>query len=79
MAKPRWNIKGAGRTWTKDEAWARIELLPEKNEMFDSQLSWSDEERENVLALLLELVGADRAAQLGNPEVWRAAVAKLPD
>jgi hypothetical protein len=54
MAKPRWNINGAGRVWTKDEAWARFELLPEK------------------------LVGADRAVQLGNPQVWRAAVAKLP-
>jgi hypothetical protein len=28
--------------------------------------------------LLLENVGADRAVQLGDPEVWRAAVAKLP-
>jgi hypothetical protein len=79
MAKPRWNIKGAGRVWTKDEAWARFELLPEKNEMFNGQLSWSDEERENVLGLLLELVGADRAVQMGNPQVWRAAVAKLPE
>jgi hypothetical protein len=27
--------------------------------------------------LLLENVGADRAVQLGDPDVWRAAVAKL--
>jgi hypothetical protein len=46
--------------------------------MMSGQLTWSDEERENVLGLLLELAGADRAVQLGNAEVWRAAVAKLP-
>jgi hypothetical protein len=30
-----------------------------------------------MLGLLLEGVGADRAVQLGDPEVWRRAVAKL--
>jgi hypothetical protein len=78
MAKPKWDIRNEGRPWTKDEAWARFELLPEKNELIFGQLTWSKKERENVLGLLFELVGADRAVQLGTPEVWRAAVAKLP-
>ena len=46
--------------------------------MISGQLTWSQEERESVLALLLELVGADKAVRFGKPEVWRAAVAKLP-
>ena len=50
----------------------------EKFEMIDGKLLWSDEDRETLLALLLENVGADRAVQLGEAEVWRTAVAKLP-
>jgi hypothetical protein len=78
MSTPQWDIRNHGRPWTRDEAWERFELLPEKNEMISGQLTRSDEEREHVLGLLVELVGADRAVQLGNAEVWRSAVAKLP-
>jgi hypothetical protein len=78
MPKARWDIRREGRQWTKDECWERFELFPEKNEMFSGQLSWCQEERENILGLLLELVGADRALRLGRPEVWRAAIADLP-
>ncbi len=78
MNKPRWDIKNESRGWNRHEAWARFELLPEKNELISGQLTWSDEEREHVLGVLLELIGADRAVQLGNADVWRAAVAKLP-
>jgi hypothetical protein len=61
----------------KDEAWARFVLGPEKIEMVKGKLLSTEEDRETLLALLLENVGADRAVQLGDPEVWRAAVAKL--
>jgi hypothetical protein len=71
-------IRREGRAWSKDVAWERFELTPEKFEMVDGKLFWSDEDRENLLGLLLEQVGADGAVQFGNPEVWRAAVAKLP-
>ena len=47
--------------------------------MFSGQLALSDDERENLFCMLLELIGADRAVQFGNPNIWRAAVAKLPD
>ncbi|MFZ1105885.1 MAG: hypothetical protein WAN86_24000 [Hyphomicrobiaceae bacterium] len=77
-AKPQWDIRSEGRAWRGDEAWDRYQLTPEKFEMIDGKLLWSDEDRETLLALLLENVGADRAVQLGDPEVWRAAVAKLP-
>jgi hypothetical protein len=53
-------------------------LTPEKTELIDGKLYWSDRDRITMLALLLENVGADKAVRLGNPDVWRAAVAALP-
>jgi hypothetical protein len=53
-------------------------LKPEKIEMVRGKLLSSDEDRSTLLALLLENVGADRVVQLGDPQVWRSAVAKLP-
>ena len=78
MSKPQWDVRNEGRPWSKQEAWERFALLPEKNELIEGQLTGSDNERENVLGLLLEPVGADSAVRFGNPEVWRRAVAKLP-
>lgn len=72
-----WEIRNEGRSWGPDEAWDRYQRTPEKIEMFEGKLFWTDEDRVNMLGLLLELVGADRAVQLGDPEVWRRAVAKL--
>ena len=78
MTRPQWDIRNEARDWRKDECWHRFELIPEKFEMVEGQLCCSDEDRENLLGLLLELLGADRAVRLGNPDVWRAAVSKLP-
>jgi hypothetical protein len=55
----------------------RYELTPEKLEMIAGKLLWSEEDRVNLLGLLLENVGADRAVRLGNAQVWRDAVARL--
>ena len=78
MTRPKWDIRNEGRAWGKDEAWARFVLQPEKIEMVKGKLLSTEQDRETLLALLLENVDADRAVQLGDPEVWRAAVAKLP-
>ena len=77
MSEVSWNIRNEGRAWSGDEARQRYGLSPEKIEMIKGKLFWTDEDRIAMLALLLENVGADRAVQLGDPEVWRAAVAKL--
>lgn len=77
MTEIVWDIRGEGRSWGKDEAWDRFELTPEKLEMVRGKLLWSDKDREMLLGLLLENVGADRAVTLGNAQVWRDAVAKL--
>jgi hypothetical protein len=45
--------------------------------MHEGRLLWYEEDRVKLLGLLLENVGADRAVRLGNPAVWRAAVAAL--
>jgi hypothetical protein len=74
----QWNILRGPRAWGP-EAMQRFELTPEKLEMIEGKLLWDDEARLNLLALLLENVGADAAVRLGDPAVWRAAVAELPE
>jgi hypothetical protein len=74
MTKPKWDIRNEGRAWRGDEA---SMLKPHKIELIKGKLLFSGKDRETLLALLLENVGADRAVQLGDPDVWRAAVAKL--
>ncbi|MBW8877602.1 MAG: hypothetical protein JF614_21765 [Acidobacteria bacterium] len=78
MTEIEWKILNEGRAWRGEEARERFDLTPEKLEMVHGKLLWSDDAREKLLGLLLENVGADRAVQLGDPEVWRSAVAKLP-
>ena len=79
IALPVWDIRREGRPWREDEAMARFQLTPEKIEMSRGRLFWSDEERLAMLGLLLENVGADAAVRLGDPGVWKAAVADLRD
>jgi hypothetical protein len=78
MPDVRWDIRRTGRRWTPDEAMGRYELTPEKFEMIDGELFWTEAERLTLLALLLENVGVDRAITLGNPAVWKEAIRDLP-
>jgi len=71
-----WDIRRTGRAWG-NEAMERYRLTPEKFEMVEGRLFWSDEDRLLLLGLLLENVGADAAVRLGSAEVWRAAIAAL--
>ena len=77
MHDSRWDIRREGRAWEGHEAMERYQLTPEKLEMGKGKLLWDEEDRVNLLGLLLENVGADRAVRLGSAEVWRAAVAAL--
>lgn len=72
-----WDIRREGRAWTGNEALRRYDLTPEKFEMIGGRLFWDEEERLLLLGLLLENVGVDAAVRLGDPDVWRAAVAAL--
>lgn len=77
MRDSDWDIRREGRAWNGDEATQRYELTPDKMEMVKGKLLRDDEDRVNMLGLLLENVGADRAVRLGNRDVWRAAVRSL--
>lgn len=75
----RWDIRRKGRGWKAGEAMARYELTPEKTEMVAGKLYDTDEERLTMIGLLLENVGVDAVVRLGDPKVWRQAVAGLGD
>jgi hypothetical protein len=77
MDEPNWDIHREGRAWGLGEALSRYQLTPEKMEMFGGRLYHSDEERLTILALLLENGGIDRAIRLGDPRLWREAIAQL--
>jgi hypothetical protein len=77
MSNKPWDIRRQGRSWNGDEAEDRYFSAPEKMEMVDGKLYCDDDERMTMLGLLLENLGADAAVRLGNPQVWREAVAEL--
>ncbi|HEX6705339.1 MAG TPA: hypothetical protein VF169_11315 [Albitalea sp.] len=72
-----WNIGLEGRAWAGPEAMQRHDVLPAQLEMIGGKLPWSEEERLLLLAALLENVGALKAVEIGDWQVWRAAVARL--
>ena len=79
MNEIQWDVRPEGRAWQGEgaEALSRYYMAPEKIEMIEGKLFLSEESRLTMLALLLENVGADQAVRIGNPAVWRPAVAKL--
>jgi hypothetical protein len=77
MPKVDWNIRREGRSWSAEEVWQRYELAPEKIELIEGKLFWSEEDRLRMLGLLLENVGIDKAIRLGDPRVWHEAIAEL--
>ena len=79
MSGIHWDIRREGRSWEGDEAWERYQLTPEKTEMTDGKLYWDDEERLTMLGLLLENVGIDKAIRLGDPRLWREAIAEFEE
>ncbi len=72
-----WEIRRQGRAWTRDEWEARRDSTPEKIELIGGKLFWTDDDRLTMLALLLENVGIDQVVRIGNPEIWREAIAAL--
>jgi hypothetical protein len=72
-----WKVERRARAWRGAEAMQRYDLAPERIKMIDGKLLWDDEARLNLLGLLLENLGADAAVRIGDPSVWREAVAEL--
>jgi hypothetical protein len=77
MPAIQWDVRLDGRAWTGDEASARWGLTPEKFEMAEGKLFWTEEDRVNLLAMLLENVGVRGAVRIGNVSVWRAAIEEI--
>jgi hypothetical protein len=77
MSDTQWDIRRKGRDWQGEEVWARYHLAPEKMELMEGKIFWNDDERLRMLGLLLEQLGADAAVRLGDPEIWREAVAEI--
>lgn len=76
MSEITWDIGREGRSWG-DDAFERADLFPARAEMMDGKLLWSDEDRLLAIGLLLENVGIDAVIRLGNPDLWRQAIAEL--
>ena len=69
------NIQRQGRKWNRTEVEKKYRnLCPEKIELIKGRLFWTDEQRLNMLALLLENVGMDAAVRLGDPGLWKQAI-----
>jgi hypothetical protein len=71
-----WDIRREGRRWSHEEFDQRTYQAPEKIEYVDGIFA-SDRERLNVLGMLLENLGIDRAIRFGKIEDWKAAIADL--
>jgi hypothetical protein len=75
-----WNIGLKGRGWDGEsgEARARHDLTNEmKLEMSRGKLMFYDNDRLILAGLLIENLGAEAIVKLGDPAVWKAAVAQL--
>ena len=70
-------MRPEGRAWGP-EGLPRYYMVPERIELIDGKLFWGEEERLTMFAHLLENLGVNQAVRIGNPGVWRAAVANLP-
>jgi hypothetical protein len=69
------NIQRQGRKWNRAEVEQKYHnLCPEKIELIEGRMFWTDEQRLNMLALLLENVGMDAAVRSGDPALWKQAI-----
>ena len=80
FAEVAWDLRPEGYPWDTEDSHClrRYHMAPHKNELIDGRLYWTEEDRLFMLALLLENVGVDQAVHIGDPAVWKAAVAQLP-
>ena len=68
-------IQRQGHKWSRTEVEQKYrKLCPEKIELIEGKMFWSDEQRVKMLALLLENVGMDAAVKLGDPALWKQAI-----
>ena len=74
--EPEWDIRPEGHAWMTG-GFEKFMALPPKMELIDGKLFWSDEDRRDMLAALLEHMGTREAVRLGDPEAWLTALREL--
>jgi hypothetical protein len=79
-----WDIRRTGHAWgdqageiVSEKVEQRWQRAPEKVEMIDARLFWTDHDRLMALGLLLENLGIDAAVRFGDPRLWREALDAL--
>jgi hypothetical protein len=75
----RFAIGLEGRRWTVDHWHSLSDVLPEKFEMIDGKLFWSERERLGMLAAMLEQVGLAKAVTLAPKALWLRALAQVEE
>lgn len=63
-----------GARWTVDEWYALSPVLPEKFELIEGKLFWTERERVGMLAAMLEQLGLVAAVRLAPKELWLEAL-----
>ena len=76
MKPIEWDIRRGGRRWSHEEFDQRLCQAPDKIE-FVNGIFASEQERFNVLGMLLENVGIDKVVRFGKLEDWKSAIADL--
>jgi hypothetical protein len=72
----KWDIRREGRRWSNEEFDQRLYRAPEKIE-FVNGIFASEQERFNVLGMLLENLGIDKVVRFGRLADWKAATADV--
>ena len=68
-----------GRRWNVKRFHELDDVLPEKFELIDGKLFWSERERLGMLAAMLEQIGLAKAVTLAPKELWLQALAQLDE
>jgi len=74
-----WNIKRKGRSWHGNEAREKFALTPQKIEMIEGKLFLSEEDRLNMLGLLMENIGLDQVLKVCDPATLQQVVNDIND
>ena len=70
-----WDIRNEGRAWKTEEIEYKYQTIcPEKIELIEGKLFWSDRQRLSMIGLLLENMGVDVVVKFGDIEVWKEAI-----
>jgi hypothetical protein len=68
-----------GRRWTVKRFHELDDVLPEKFELIDGKLFWSERERLGMLGAMLEQVGLAKAVTLAPKKLWLQALDQLEE